>query len=221
MLQEHDGKNRETGEELLPSGHQAPKLKLGLITFTGLNVINCKTFTILHHPHCCYVYIPGTTCLHIPLAHPCLYYYLLSPQYTVRYNLFAHSSCTSLFILLFIKSTVYCIAHFTLFFLIFLFFTYIYIYSLVLRILHCPLSGPDLIYISLQIIFCIIEYVTNKRTLNLEPKLVFASMSFTLWPSAGLPCTILGPSGPLLVSKTSSSVGRSPSIDTAGLYWFL
>ncbi len=31
-----------------------------------------------------------------------------------------------------------------------------------LHILHCPLSGPDLIYISLLIIFCIIEYVTNK-----------------------------------------------------------
>ncbi len=31
--------------------------------------------------------------------------------------------------------------------------------------LHCPLSGPDLYFI--LIIFCIIEYVTNK-TLNLE-----------------------------------------------------
>ncbi len=38
----------------------------------------------------CYVNIPGTTC-------------------------FAHSSCTSLFILIFIKSTVDCIAHFILF----------------------------------------------------------------------------------------------------------
>ncbi len=33
------------------------------------------------------------------------------------------------------------------------------------NILHCPLSGPDLTYISLLIIYCIIEYVTNK-TLN-------------------------------------------------------
>ncbi len=33
--------------------------------------------------------------------------------------------------------------------------------------LHCPLSGPDLIYISLLIIPCIIYYVTNKETLNL------------------------------------------------------
>ncbi len=31
-----------------------------------------------------------------------------------------------------------------------------------------PLSGPDLIYISLLIIPCIIYYVTNKETLNLE-----------------------------------------------------
>ncbi len=72
----------------------------------------------------CYVNIPGTTC-------------------------FAHSSCTSLFILIFIKSTVDCIAHFILFnctfyslfyfYFILSFFhifyltlTYIYIYSLVL-----------------------------------------------------------------------------------------
>ncbi len=34
--------------------------------------------------------------------------------------------------------------------------------------LHCPLSGPDLIYISLLIIPCIIYHVTNKETLNLE-----------------------------------------------------
>ncbi len=33
-------------------------------------------------------------------------------------------------------------------------------------ILHCPLSGPDLTYISLLIIFCIIEYVTNKKNLE-------------------------------------------------------
>ncbi len=34
--------------------------------------------------------------------------------------------------------------------------------------LHFPLSGPDLTYISLPIISCIIEYVTYKKTLNLE-----------------------------------------------------
>ncbi len=147
MLQEHDGKNWETEEELLPSGHQAPKLKLGLITFTGFNLINCKTFIILHLPHCCYLYIPGTTCLHITLAHPCLYYYLLSPQYTLLHILF------------------YCTFYS---FFLFLFYLYLYILScVVLHILHCPLSGPDLIYISLLIIFCIIEYVMNKKTLNL------------------------------------------------------
>ncbi len=65
---------------------QAIRLKLCLITFTWLNLINCKIITILHHPYCCYVYIPGTTCLHILLAHPCLYY-LLSPQYIVLHIL--------------------------------------------------------------------------------------------------------------------------------------
>ncbi len=43
------------------------------------------------------------------------------------------------------------------------FTSYIFFYSL-----HCPLSGPDLIYISLLIIPCIIYHVTNKETLNLE-----------------------------------------------------
>ncbi len=84
----------------------------------------------------------------IPLAHPCLYYYLLSPQYTAL-----HISC-----LFFFNFSSY--------------FIYIYVYSLVLQILHCPLNGPDLTYISLLIISCIIEYVTNKKPWileNLEP----------------------------------------------------
>ncbi len=88
--------------------------------------------------------------------------------------------CTSLpsllFILLFIKSHIlfctsylfctflYSIAHFTLYFSL---FTYIYAlvlcyFYIICIILHCPLSGPDLIYISLLIIPCIIYYVTNK-----------------------------------------------------------
>ncbi len=110
------------------------------------------------------VYIPGTTCLHILLAHPCLYYYLLSPQYTVLH--------------------IYFIAHFTpYFFLIFILFQpiFIYIFSCVMFLFffffYCPLRGPVLIYISLLIISCIIEYVTNKRTLNLTVQLHTAPMS--------------------------------------------
>ncbi len=91
-------KTERLRRSFFPQGHQSPKLKLGLITFTRLNLINCKTFIILHHPYCCYVYIPGTTCLHIPLAHPCSYYYLLSPQYSVLHILF-HCSFYSLFLL--------------------------------------------------------------------------------------------------------------------------
>ncbi len=92
-------KNERLRRSFFPQASQAPKFKLGQITFTGLNLINCKTFTILHNSHCCYVY--------------------------TRYNLFAHSSCTSLFILLFIKSTLYCIAHFIL--LHILLFIYIFL----------------------------------------------------------------------------------------------
>ncbi len=50
-----------------------------------------------------------------------------------------------------------------------LFFIFLYIYFLFFNSLHCPLSGPDLNYISLLIIPCIIYHVTNKETLNLEP----------------------------------------------------
>ncbi len=115
-----------------------------------------------HHPYCCYVYIPGTTRLHIPLAHPsCSYYYLLSPNI--------------LFLHILLVCNFYSIAHFTLYFSFFtyiyaLVFCYFYI-MFIFIILHCPLSGPDLIYISLLIIPCIIYYVTNKETLNLEPPL--------------------------------------------------
>ncbi len=74
---------------------------------------------------------------------------------------------------------LYSIAHFTSYF----FFLPIYIYSWVVLLLynlifilfflffyslHCPLNGPDLTYISLLIIPCIIYHVTNKETLTLN-----------------------------------------------------
>ncbi len=122
-----------------------------------------------HHLYCCYVYIPGTTRLHIPLI-PCSYYYLLSSNI--------------LFLHIFLFCTFYSIAH-----LLFISIFYLYIYALVyicdlgykvyiyfyiiFILLHCPLSGPDLIYISLLIIPCIIYYVTNKETLNLTLNIRF------------------------------------------------
>ncbi len=75
----------------------------------------------------------------------------------------SYLSCTSCLALFFI------LLHILLFIS---FFTYIYICSCVVLILynlyslHCPLSGPDLIYISLLIIPCIIYHVANKETLT-------------------------------------------------------
>ncbi len=78
--------------------------------------------------------------------------------------------CTSyLFLHILFCTFLYSITHFTLY-LYYFFFTYIC--SCVVLILynfyslHCPLSGPDLIYISLLIIPCIIYHVTNKETLT-------------------------------------------------------
>ncbi len=59
-------------QKLRDWGGASSKLKLSLITFTRLNLM------------CTY---PVQPCLHIPLAHPCLYYNLLSPQYTVLHIL--------------------------------------------------------------------------------------------------------------------------------------
>ncbi len=120
-------KNWETEEELLPSGHQAPKLSL--ITSTGLNLINCK-------------------------KHPLFSIIRIAAMCT--YNLFAHSSCTSLFILIFIKSTVDCIAHFSplhillliLFYFILIFLSYSYLY---LYILSCVMFHLLLYFFALSI----------------------------------------------------------------------
>ncbi len=132
------------------------------------------------------MYIPSTTCLHILLAHPCLYYNLLSPQYTVLYILF-YCTFYSLFFLIII--------------IIIFFPIFIYIYSyVVLHILHCPLSGPDLTYISLLIISCIIEYVTNKK--KLEPWY----LSFSQTVVGRLRCF----PAPWLVSESFQSLIRSP-----------
>ncbi len=108
-------KTERLRRSFLPPSHQAPKLKLSLITSTWVHLIISKIFIILHHPYCCYV--------------------------NTLYNLFAHSSCTFLLLLLFIKSTVYCPAHFILLhiclflFLFFTFFIPIFMYIL-LCLLH-------------------------------------------------------------------------------------
>ncbi len=81
---------------------------------------------------------------------------------------FAHLTCLTHLVLHF---SLFYYTFYSLFF--FYLYIYIYIYScVVLRLynfysLHCPLSGPDLIYISLLIIPCIIYHVTNKETLTL------------------------------------------------------
>ncbi len=83
--------------------------------------------------------------------------------------------CTFLFILLFIKATVYCPAYLILLHILFLFifihfllhFLYLYlcIFSCVSVTYNCTVHGADLTYISLLVIFCIIVHVMNK---NLE-----------------------------------------------------
>ncbi len=114
-------------------------------------------------------------CVHTrynPFAHPsCSYYYLLSPTILFLHILLcctfysiAHFNLISLFYHIYARVLCY---FYIIFIKIYIFFFIIYIFFI---LLHCPLSGPYLIYISLLIIPCIIYYVTNKETLNLEPK---------------------------------------------------
>ncbi len=88
------------------------------------------------------MYIPCTTCLHILLAHSCLYYNLLSLRCTVLQMLF----CYSFF---------YLCSYF-----LFHFFPYLYlcIFSCVCVPYNCTVHGAAVTYISLLVIFCIIVY---------------------------------------------------------------
>ncbi len=114
-----------------PSGHQAPKLKHQTwshnINISPFNISNI--IIILHHPYFCYVYIPGTTYLHIPLAHPCLNYYLL--QYTVLHILFY---CTT-------WSSLWCFFFFFFFYLYFCLFSCVVLQYFALSIER---TWPDL-----------------------------------------------------------------------------
>ncbi len=113
------------------------------------------------------MYIPSTTRLHIPLI-PLVYIILFIKSHILFLHIllvFAHLTCLAHLVLHF------SLFHYT-FYSLFLFFTYIYmllcgVTFINLYSLHCPLSGLDLIYISLLIIPCIIYYVTNKETLTL------------------------------------------------------
>ncbi len=104
-------------------------------------------------------------CVHTrynPFAHPsCSYYYFLSPSILFLHILFVFAHLIVLHFLFYCTFYSY-FSFFTIYMLLCCYFYIIFI------LLHCPLSGPDLIYISLLIIPCIIYYVTNKETLNLD-----------------------------------------------------
>ncbi len=120
------------------------------------HLIICKILIILYHSYCCYL--------------------------NTLYNLFAHSSCTFLLILLLcLQYTVlhiisllhilfFSILLFLLFIFYFIFFPYLYLcrFTCVCISYNCTVHGADLTYISLLIIFCIIVYVTNTNLEFLE-----------------------------------------------------
>ncbi len=136
-----------------------------------------------HHPYCRYVCIPSTTrCTSLSS----LLFILI---FIKSHIMFLHIQFVLQILLFYCFALFFILLHILL--LIF-FFTYIYIYSCVVLLLynliliffffffnslHCPLSGPDLTYISLLIIPCIIYHVTNKETLTLTYNIYIISHS--------------------------------------------
>ncbi len=87
-----------------------------------------------------------------------------SSAHNCLYNLFAHSSCTFLLILLFIMSTVYCPAHLILYIFFYSFFphTYIYVYSLVF-VFHIIALSMERTWLTFYCwLYSVIVYVMNK-----------------------------------------------------------
>ncbi len=99
------------------------------------------------------------------------------------------------------------------------FFTYIYAlvwcyFYIIFYSLLCPLSGPDLTYISLLIIPCIIYYVTNKETLrNLDLDLKICLLGAWLVSSQGLE--------PTLDSWSGAEACTRPLVRGWSLHWTL
>ncbi len=100
--------------------------------------------------------------LHILFVLHILLFYCFALFFILLHILLFISFFTYIYIYIYIYALVWC------YFYIICLYYYYYIY-IFFNSLHCPLSGPDLTYISLLIIPCIIYHVTNKETLNLEP----------------------------------------------------
>ncbi len=101
--------------------------------------------------------------LHIQFVLHILLFYCFALFFILLHILLLISFFLPIYIYIYIYSCVVLLLYNKILTLFFIFLFYFF-YSL-----HCPLSGPDLTYISLLIIPCIIYHVTNKETLNLEP----------------------------------------------------
>ncbi len=145
-----------------------------IITSTGLNLINCNTSIIPHHPHCCYVYIPGTTYLHI-LLHYTLYLIAHLTPYFI--SLFVSYFILTIFI--YIYSLVFC-------FIVFIAF------MLFLFNFFCTFHWADLSWLTFHFLLYPVWLCMWQIIKNLEPwaanaglylmNSVFCSLHFTADP---------------------------------------
>ncbi len=136
-------------------------------------------------------------------------YFHISSFLYIKYPV--QTVCTFLLILLFIKSTVYCpahyfIAHFILFYSFFLFHFFPYLYLCILSCVYisynCTVHGADLTHISLLITFCIMVYAMNK-IVNL--------FSFLLMVVHNLPGIHSSIKAKVLQSKTDENIFYWPT----------
>ncbi len=196
--QEHDGKNRETEEELLPSGHQAPKHKLCFIKHSQdpLLTVNIITFSSLllyvhyhEQPVCTSLLF---TLLFIKSQYTVFSFFCTSYVFCTSCCFFAHLFCTSyclLHILLFFAHLIvivlhffYFIAHFTLispFLTICMPLCYVTLYNLYSYYFALSTERTWFDYISLLIIPCITIMWQIKKpwTLSLHQHICISNLS--------------------------------------------
>ncbi len=136
------------------------------LPFTIITQVSCTIYIIRHRirrGNCCYVYIPGTTYLHI-LLHIRVYINIYYSQYTVLHILSHYTSYSLFYVIIcsYFHSHLYLYIYSPVMFHCFIAFFYIHCF-IAFFFLHFPLSGPVLTYISLLIIPCMIVYVTNNK----------------------------------------------------------
>ncbi len=177
-------KNRETQEEFLPHGHQAPELKVSLLKTSSdlLQITNHTLIITLYlittlitvsvicsfaHLHTCTQHVLYSVSWKSYLIFIFILFFVIGCFMSTMYNLLHIPLCTVMLILIF-NSTAYCHAHsFTFYILFFISYSsfilsYVYFPCVVFSIFALSMERTRLSFHCWLYSLCIVVYVTNK-----------------------------------------------------------